>query len=151
MNTLKDVDILQLLEPIFRRKELVIAIFLVVSILGAYLAANLPNVFRSTTLILVTPQRLPQNFVSSTVAQNIEQRMRTISEQILSRTSLENIVREYDLFPAIGSKNDNERRIFALRKSISLEITKNETFSVSFESGNPEQAMRVLSRLAHYS
>ncbi len=148
MNTLKDVDILQLLEPIFRRKELVIAMFLVVSILGAYLAANLPNVFRSTTLILVTPQRLPQSFVASTVTQNIEQRMRAISEQILSRTSLENIVREFDLFPAIGSKNDNERRIVALRKSISLEITKNDTFSLSFESGNPEQAMRVLSRLS---
>lgn len=149
MNTLKDVDILQLLEPIFRRKELVTAIFLVVSILGVYLAANLPNVYRSSTLILITPQGLPQNYVSSTIAtQSVEQRMRTIAEQILSRTSLDNIVREFNLFPTVGSKNDNEGRIIALRKSINLAISRNETFSVSFESGDPEQAMRVLSRIA---
>jgi len=148
MNTPRELDIFRQLEPIFRRKDLVIAIFLVVSILGAYLAANLPNVFRSSTLILVTPQGLPQNYVASTVTQSIEQRMRAIAEQILSRTSLESIVREFNLFPAIGTKSDNEGRITALRKSINLTINKNDTFSLSFESGDPEQAMRVLSRIA---
>lgn len=148
MSTPRELDIFRQLEPIFRRKELVIAIFLVVSILGAYFAASVPNVYRSSTLILVTPQGLPQNYVASTVTQSIEQRMRTIAEQILSRTSLEKIVQEFNLFPAIGTKSDNEGRIAALRKSINLTLNKNDTFSLSFESGDPEQAMRVLSRIA---
>ncbi len=148
MNTDRGLDISRLVEPILRRKDLVIASFLVVSILGTFLAVNLPNVYRSNALILVTPQRLPQNYVASTVTQSIEQRLRAISEQILSRTTLDKIVREFDLFPSIGPNNDNERRIVALRKSIKLEINKNDTFSLSFESNEPELAMRVLSRVA---
>ena len=148
MSTPRELDIFRQLEPIFRRKDLVIAFFIVVSILGAYFAASLPNVYRSSALILITPQGLPQNYVASTVTQSIEQRMRTITEQILSRTSLEKIIREFNLFLATGPENDNEARIAALRKSINLTINKNDTFSLSFESGDPEQAMHVASRLA---
>jgi polysaccharide chain length determinant protein (PEP-CTERM system associated) len=148
MNPAQEFDFSHILDPIFRRKELAIAIFLVVAILAAYLAAALPDVYRSGTLILVTPQKLPANYVSSTVTLNLEQRMRAIAQQILSRTSLEKIVRELNLFPTGGAEAHLEARVGRLQKKIKLEVNKDESFKLSFDAPTPNEAMQVTTRLA---
>jgi uncharacterized protein involved in exopolysaccharide biosynthesis len=53
---------------------------------------TLPNLYRSDTLILVVPQRVPENYVKSTVTTRIEDRLQSIQQQILSRTRLERII-----------------------------------------------------------
>ncbi|MGH9411804.1 MAG: Wzz/FepE/Etk N-terminal domain-containing protein, partial [Vicinamibacterales bacterium] len=46
----------------------------------------LPNQYRSDTLILVVPQQVPESYVKATVTTRIEDRLQSISQQILSRT-----------------------------------------------------------------
>ncbi|HEX2229512.1 MAG TPA: Wzz/FepE/Etk N-terminal domain-containing protein, partial [Candidatus Binatia bacterium] len=72
-------DISQILGALYRRKDLIIAVSCVIIILTAYLVVSLPDVYRSSTLILVTPQRLPSTYVASTVTSTIEQRMQAIA------------------------------------------------------------------------
>ena len=44
------------------------------------------------------PQRVPDAYVKPTVTQTIEDRLPAISEQILSRSRLERIITEFDLY-----------------------------------------------------
>src|SRR3970040_897262 len=99
MKKSEEFNVSQILNAIYRRKDIAIAIFFVVLPLAVYLAMSLPNVYRSSTMILVTPQKLPSNYVSSTVTSSIEQRMQAVAQQILGRTILETVIHEFKLFP----------------------------------------------------
>ena len=98
MNGTADLDISRILSSLYRRKALIICAFLVVSLLTAYTAVILPNLYQSSSLVLVSPQKVPTSFVTSTVTRDLSERMQSIIQEILSRTQLEKIVREFDLY-----------------------------------------------------
>lgn len=125
---------------------MVIAITIVVVCLAAYIAATMPNVYRSSTLILITPQRVPSNFVAPTVTSGVAERINAITQEILSRTRLESIIKEFGLYPGGGSTMED--KVNSLRSNIRLDIRRNDAFQISFDSGNPETAMKVANRLA---
>jgi uncharacterized protein involved in exopolysaccharide biosynthesis len=137
VNTMSDFDISAILNGLYRRKGLIIATFLVVSILGAYLAITVPNVFQSSALILVSPQRVPTSYVASTVTIDLAERMQSSIQEILSRTQLEKIIQEFNLFPN-AKQSTLEQRIEGVRKKIKVELRKKDVFQLSFESGDPE-------------
>jgi len=147
MNAVADFDISQILTNLYRRKALIISVFIVVSSLAAYLATILPKIYRSSTLIVVTPQRIPTNFVASTVTIDLNERMQSIVQEILSRTRLEKIVQEFDLYPS-ETQGSIEGRVERLRKTVKVELRRNNVFELSFESEYPEKAKQVTSRLA---
>jgi polysaccharide chain length determinant protein (PEP-CTERM system associated) len=144
----QNLDIEQLCRACWRRKGFIIAAGLVALSLASILAVSLPDVYRSSTLILITPQKLPSNYVSSTTTISIEQRVGAITQQILGRTSLEKIINEFDLFQLKTSGTTMEERVEALRKKVKIEVRRNDTFELTFEASNPEIAMRVTARLA---
>jgi polysaccharide chain length determinant protein (PEP-CTERM system associated) len=145
VNTTAEINLSQIFNGFYRRKWLIACIFMVVSSLGAYLASILPPVYRSNTLILVTPQRLPSSFVTSTVTTNLNQRMQAITQEILSRTNLERIVQEFQLYPGVRIMED---RVASLRAAVSINLRQSNTFQLSFNSQNPETAQKIASRLS---
>jgi polysaccharide chain length determinant protein (PEP-CTERM system associated) len=147
MNGVTDFDIFKILNNFYRRKGLIISVFVVVSILAFYLASILPEIYRSSTLIVVTPQRIPTAFVASTVTIDLNERMQSIVQEILSRTRLEKIIQEFDLYPS-EKKGSIEERVGRLRGKIKVELRRNNVFELSFESENPEKAKQVTGRLA---
>ena len=145
MNPTTEFDFSKILASFYRQKQLIIAVFLVVSTLSVYLATTLPPIYRSSTLILVTPQRVPTSFVASTVTMELNERIQSIREEILSRTRLETIVRER--YPtATASVVDDQ--IQRLRRKIRIDIQRSNVFQLSYESESPHWAQRVTSRLA---
>ncbi|NLI80375.1 MAG: hypothetical protein GX443_01635 [Deltaproteobacteria bacterium] len=91
-----------------RRKWWVI-IPLVLSILGgaAFLKVS-PRTYRASTLILLEPQSIPDSFVRSTVTESVEGRLRTITQQIHSRTNLERIARDFKLDQALSDAEEDD-------------------------------------------
>jgi polysaccharide chain length determinant protein (PEP-CTERM system associated) len=154
MNAATDFNVAQILSNLYRKKGLIIAVFVVVSLLAAYLATILPDIYRSSTLIVVTPQRLPASFVTSTVTMDLEERMQSIIQEILSVTQLDKIIQEFNLYPSDTKGSNLRDRVEKLRKSIKVDFRRNNTrdsmtvFQLSFESGNPEKARQVTHRLA---
>jgi protein tyrosine kinase modulator len=154
MNAAADFNVSQILSNLYRKKGLIIAVFVVVSLLAAYLATILPDIYRSSTLIVVTPQRLPASFVTSTVTMDLEERMQSIVQEILSVTQLDKIIQEFNLYPSDTKGSNLRDRVEKLRKSIKVDFRRNNTrdsmtvFQLSFESGNPEKARQVTHRLA---
>jgi len=88
VNPTGDLDFSKIFSGFYRHKAIVFAASLVVFLLAAYLAATLPNVYRSSTLILITPQRIPGSIVP-TITSSVSDRINSITQEIMSRTRLE--------------------------------------------------------------
>jgi polysaccharide chain length determinant protein (PEP-CTERM system associated) len=150
MTASSDFDIKKIINVFYVQKGMIITVFLVVLSLAAYLALSLPDIYRSSTVIFITPQKLPLSYVPSPVTSSIDQRIRVISQDILSRTRLEKILQELNLYPQL-SKMDT--RVAKLRRNILIgadavkDVRGADTFALSFEYTNPEKAMQVANRL----
>jgi polysaccharide chain length determinant protein (PEP-CTERM system associated) len=121
-------------------------------IIGAAVAAwshTLPNLYHSETLILVVPQRVPESYVRSTVTTRIEDRLQSITQQILSRTRLERIIQDFNLYPDARRTQIMEDIVEQMRKNdIEIQVVKGDAFKVGFTSDDARTAMRVTERLA---
>lgn len=133
-----------------RRKWLIVLPALLIAGAGAAVVHQWPNSYRSETLILVVPQRVPESYVRSTVTARIEDRLQTISQQIMSRTRLEQIVQDFNLYQKErAEKQLMEDIVERMRtKDIGIDIVKGDAFRVSYQAGDPRTAMRVTERLA---
>ena len=142
-------DILSLL---WKRRWLLVAPFLVCSLGGLLVSRSLPNVYQSETLIQVIPQRVPEEYVRSTITTKLEERLQSLTQQIMSRTRLERIVEEFNLYPEQRRTGIMEDVIEGMRRDIDVKTTGNRTgvdaFTVRFSSNDPVVAQKVTERLA---
>ncbi|WP_286817999.1 GumC family protein [Desulfobacter sp. UBA2225] len=119
--------------------------------LGMTLTAN--KTYEAGTMILVQPQRVPINYIKSVVSSGIGERISTISQQVLSRSNLEQIIEQFGLYEN-SSGIYQEEKIEALRKQIKVKIENSrggsEAFSISFTGSEPERVMRIANTLASY-
>ncbi len=143
--TYKPEDILQLIR---RRIWWVLVPFAVVSAATAVVAKILPDRYRSQTLMLVVPQRVPESYVRSTVTTRIEDRLQSIAQQILSRTRLEAIIEEFNLYPGERKTEIMEDIIEDMRKDIKIDVVRGDAVQVAYIGDEPRTVMRVTERLA---
>src|SRR5271154_3628712 len=59
----------------------------------------LPSRYKSQTTVLVQEQTVPSDFVKPVDTTEIGQRLSSMQQQILSRTRLEPVIRQFGLFP----------------------------------------------------
>jgi len=114
----QELTVDSILKLLWRRRWLLI----VPSFLGVFggllYSRSQPSLYRSDAVIQVVPQRVPESYVSSTVTERVEDRLRALSQQVLSRTQLEKLINEFSLFP-------EERRRLASHKVAGV-INQNE-------------------------
>jgi polysaccharide chain length determinant protein (PEP-CTERM system associated) len=143
-----------IIEMVLRRRWWIIIPVVLSLVIGITLSITLPKEYSAFTTILVEPQSVPQNFVKSIVTEGIERRIQTISQQILSRTNLEKIVKEFNLLSDYSPDSPGmEGAVNSLSSRISIHVgrTKGNAanhFSISFRSENPELARDIPNRLA---
>jgi polysaccharide chain length determinant protein (PEP-CTERM system associated) len=99
-------------------------------------------------LILVVPQRVPESYVRSTVTTRIEDRLTSIAQQILSRTRLERIIQDFNLYPEERRTGIMEDIVEKMRKDIKIDVIKGDAFRVSYIGDNPRTVMKVTDRLS---
>src|SRR5215471_16564688 len=94
----KTLELEDVLRVVRRRIWLVLVPFALISATTAVVARLLPDRYKSETLILLVPQQVPESYVRPTVTTRIEDRLQSIAQQILSRTRLEQIIQDFDLY-----------------------------------------------------
>ena len=146
----------QLIDIAIKNHWSILVPFCLSIITGMFLAVTLPKIYQSSTLILVQPQRVPENVVPSLVREDIGDRINTMSQQILSRTNLERIIKDLKLFEGVESKKMYmEDKINDLRDRIDVEVIadrqrQTDAFTISFKGKEPEKVMNVVNTLASY-
>jgi polysaccharide chain length determinant protein (PEP-CTERM system associated) len=139
---------------IFKHRWLIIIPFCLAMIVGIYLTVALPKTYEASTLIMIEPQRVPSNFVKAIVSTNIDSRINSIKEQILSYTNIEKIIDKFNLFTDPGSENMfMENKVASIKNRIAVSVSRARrgqspnTFSISFKDANPETAMKIANGL----
>src|ERR1041385_5677918 len=138
--TLTPEDMLGILR---RRIWLVLVPLAVVAAATAVVSRMLPDRYKSETLILVVPQRVPESYVKSTVTARIEDRLQSIIQQILSRTRLERIIQDFNLYQEERKTGIMEEVVEGMRKDITVQVVKGDAFRVSYAGRDPRTVMRV--------
>ncbi len=132
----------------WRGKWIILAPAIVTSVLAATYLRFVPDTFLAETTILVVAQRIPGDIVRSTVTSNVQDRLRSISQQILSRTRLEPIVLDLNLYAERRSNEPMEDTIGYMRGKVDVKLLRGDAFSVGFYSESPVLAQQVAERLA---
>ena len=140
---------------ILRRKWLVVAIFFACVGGGGILCVVLPESYRSSTLILVESQKIPEEYVKALIGSSIEERLNSIQQQVMSRTLLTQMIQEFGLYPDAVRQGGNESVIERLRRDIRVTTSATrsirggvDAFAISFAHQNPQVAMKVTAKLA---
>src|SRR4030043_794480 len=107
INPGKSFNIHDYIEIFLRRIWYIIIPFVIVVCAAAIYSFTAPPKYRASTLILVTPQKVPVDYVRPTVTSRIEDRLQSIGQEIMSRTRLEQGISEFKLY-------DQEKRSIAL-------------------------------------
>ena len=140
---------------VWKRKWLVVIPVVLFTTATSLVAYSRPVIYRSETRIMVVPQRVPESFVPSSISTKLEDRLQAIKQQILSRTRLERIITEFNLYEVERKTNIMEDLVQRMRtRDIGIGTVQIRddsdavAFTVSFQSVDPRTAMRVTEKLA---
>jgi polysaccharide chain length determinant protein (PEP-CTERM system associated) len=103
----------------------------------------------SQTLVLVEQQKVPDTYVKPVVTEDLNGRLATMREQILSRSRLQPIIERFNLFA--NSKMSMDDRIDLTRKNIDIKPIQSEIartgglpgFFISFKANDARTAQLV--------
>jgi polysaccharide biosynthesis transport protein len=114
----------------------------------------LPPRYQSTTLILVEQATMPRDYVTPNVNDDLQQRMQSITQQILSRTRLLHIIDQLKLYAGPQSQASHDQEVDRMRKDIDIELVRDArnqitAFNVSYSSRDPHLAQQVTSELTN--
>ena len=114
----------------------------------------LPPRYQSSTLILVEQPTMPKDYVTPNVNDDLQDRLQSITQQILSRTRLIHIIEQFNLYSGPHSQASADQKVDGMRKDIDIELVRdarNEitAFNVSYSSRDPYVAQKVTSELTN--
>jgi polysaccharide chain length determinant protein (PEP-CTERM system associated) len=103
-----------------RRWVLILTLTLVGGPLAYGVSRFLPNKFKSQTLVLIEQPTVSAKIVDSLDSTDINQRLSSMQQQILSRSRLEPIIRQFDLYPQDVNRMSMDELVLRLQKSIEV-------------------------------
>ena len=141
---------------VLRKKWLALGLFVSSIAIAGILCVVLPKTYRSSALILVEDQKIPENYVQGIVGANVEERLTMIQQQVMSRTILSQVIEEFKLYQDDIRSQGMETVVERIRKDVKVGTVGTfsggrhsvEAFNISFSHENPMLAMKVTAKLA---
>jgi polysaccharide chain length determinant protein (PEP-CTERM system associated) len=136
-----------------RRRHLHFLIPLFLGWLAVWAASwVLPARYTSGTLILVEQPTMPKDYVVPNVSEDLQERLQSITQQILSRTHLLHIIDQLHLYSGNHSQLSPDEKVERMRKDIEIELVRDArnqvtAFNVYYSAYDPQVAQQVTSEL----
>src|SRR5438309_7601143 len=137
-----------------RRKWIILLPTIAVGLAIAYVVYRLPDIYESTTLIVVTTSTLPNTVVPTITEETLTRELTSISQVVTSRSSLQPLMERYDLYKDERMRGEPmELLIDQMRKQIKVEVntTRNEItngFNITYRGPDPKTTQAVAAELA---
>lgn len=138
---------------VIRRRHLYFLIPMFVGWLLVYAASwVIPARYKSSTMILVEQPTMPKDYVTPNVNEDLQERLQSITQQILSRSRLLHIMDDMHLYAKKRDRLSPDEAVESMRKDIDIELVRGpdsriSAFKVSYSAPNPATAQRVTSAL----
>jgi polysaccharide chain length determinant protein (PEP-CTERM system associated) len=136
-----------------RRKWVALSIFVAVFATVVTVALSLPDLYRATAMVFVEKQQISEAFVRSSVTAELETRIQTIRQQVMSRDRLVALISQLGLYPELRAKKwTADALVDRMRKDVRLELAAADSsigrgptiaFTLSYIGRDPETVAQV--------
>lgn len=148
-----------------RHKGQIVAVTAVLAAVSVVVAIALPPVYRSSATILVQEQEVPPDLVRSTITSFADERIQVISQQVMTRAVLLQLINKYGLYEKDRGRMTSEDILERMRKDIKLSTVNADisdrssgrrvnatiAFKISYDAPQPDSAQKVVDDLvSHY-
>jgi len=146
---------LSLLRMVWLHRLAILLIWLVASSITAIIVRSLPAEYRAEVSILVDPQKIPNTVVQSMVTTNVQDRLATISQQILSTAQLQKVIDDFGLYKKEKKDLIAEEIVQLMRTNIKVTLDKSWTnntpgaFRIAYTGDDPAVVAQVANRLGN--
>jgi len=137
-----------------KRKWLIILPAIAIAMAVALVVIQLPDLYQSSTLIVVKPSTLPNSVVPTGTEDGLTRQINSIAQVVTSRSSLEPLIEKYDLYKAEKGRGEPmEVLIEYMRKSITVEVNTSRNditngFNITYRGRNAKTTQAVTAELA---
>src|SRR5688500_1830566 len=145
------------LEVWHRRKYVAIVAFVVALVAVVAVALALPNLYRASATVLVERQQVSEAFVRPSVTAELETRIQTIHQQVMSRARLSDVITRLGLYPELRGVVPMDALVERMKVEAPLALKGVEqmsgraatiAFTLSYSGRDPETVARVANTLA---
>ena len=154
-------DLRDVLGIIRRRKWTMSLVALVISLAGVALAFVLPPAYRSIATILIEEQEIPSDIVRSAITSYADQRIETIKQQVMTRSTLWRIIEQYGLYASLRQNSPTEEVLARFTKDIRVDVINAKVidkrsqspsqatiaFTLTYEGESPDVTQKVANEL----
>jgi polysaccharide chain length determinant protein (PEP-CTERM system associated) len=137
-----------------KRKWLIILPAIAIATAVSFTVLRLPDLYESSTLIVVKPSTLPNSVVPTITEDSLTRQINSIAQVVTSRSSLEPLIEKYDLYKAERQRGEPmETLIDYMRNSIHVEVNTSRNditngFNITYRGRNAKTTQAVTSELA---
>jgi polysaccharide chain length determinant protein (PEP-CTERM system associated) len=126
--------------------------------LGGFVACGVarfwPVQYRSEALILVEQQKVPELYVTPNVVTDLQDRLQSMTQQILSRTRLQKLIEQFGLYPNLRQHMNSDEIVDRMRDDIHIELVQAPrrqdeltAFHIYFSYGSAQVAQQITNAL----
>jgi len=147
---------LSLVRMLWKQKLYLVLSWLLITAISALVIYKLPAVYKAETLILVDSQKIPEKYVTATVNAELQDRLATISQQILSSTRLQKIIETFGLYKQQRKNRVQEEIIEMMREDIQIKLEKGWTkdrpgaFRIAYQGPEPAVVAAVANQMGNF-
>jgi polysaccharide chain length determinant protein (PEP-CTERM system associated) len=155
ITTQNSFNIHNYIDLFLRRKWYIITSFVLIMAGTIIYLFTAPRIYQTSTMVLVTPPKISEAYVKSSIPTSTESQLQNLGYEILSRSRLEKLITEFNLYPDDVKTSSMERAVDMMRRDIQLNIkaisggqTGGGYFTISYMGGNPTLITDVTNKLA---
>ncbi len=144
-----------------RRRGMIVLIAGIVFILGLITALVWPPTYVSTATILIEEQEIPSELVQSTVTSYAAERIQVISQRVMTRSNLLEIMDKYGLYQKERQRETTEEVLADMSNDINFDMINADVmdprtgrptaatiaFTVGFEGEDPQLVQKVANEI----
>jgi polysaccharide chain length determinant protein (PEP-CTERM system associated) len=138
----------------WKRKWLIILPAIAIATAVSWVVWQLPDLYESSTLIVVKPSTLPNSVVPTITEDSLTRQINSIAQVVTSRSSLEPLIKKYDLYKTERQRGEPmEALIDYMRISIKVEVNTSRNditngFNITYRGRNAKTTQAVTAELA---
>lgn len=134
---------------LLRRKKIIISFMLFALFAGLAFYLKTPKVYESTALLIYERAKINPGSMTPHVQTRTREMIATLTQQVTSRSSLEAIIKQFNLYPKMRQRLPMEDVVDLMRSNdVIIKPEKGDVFEVTFQGQKPQQVMQVANALA---
>jgi len=155
---------LSILRTLRKRRTRILVSWVLFAVVAVVIVRLLPTVYLAEAVVLIDSQKIPEKFVSATVGTELEDRIASIRQMLLSGGELKKVIEEFGLYKEQRKTHFEEEILEMMRKDITISLdsalpgsktggagmgqTKRPgAFRIGYQGPDPALVVKVANRL----